>query len=340
MAKELQLENLEDSPALPGVSSAGAMGGGETYLLGDSELEEVMIVGKDDKENVQDVSIDDESVSSNDNFEFMQNLTAAALPVVNPGSAGLLGLAFFYCFEGGVEFRWGSPTLQPQGMEPRLVDGMVVEPTLADESFPSITFYGCDDSSMESSELGRSLSELTRVPIDPIPLTQLPSVKLQINGVEMMALLDTGSPVTVLNDRAAKAAGIQTNKESLVAPETESKGGWNPFASVVDKFKEAQATAEAASKGEILMIGGVDGKPTTLYRSTGDGPDISLLGSSGEQVSLGTKASNKVYVGDIPGLAALNGIGVDSPPAVVLGLDVLRQKPKMVFRPRENELYI
>merc|ERR1719355_161662 len=119
----------------------------------------------------------------------------------------------------------------------------------------------------------------------------------------------------------------------------------------MDKFKEAQATAEAASKGDILMIGGIDGKPTNLYRSTGDTtPSISLVGSSGVDVPLlGSNdnddndigiGSGKVYVGDIPGLAALNGIGVDSPPAVVLGLDVLRQRPKMVFRPRENALYI
>merc|ERR1711935_934279 len=118
-----------------------------------------------------------------------------------------------------------------------------------------------------------------------IPLTQLPSVQLKVNGVEMVALLDTGSPITVLNEQAAKAAGIQTNKESLEAHSGDKSGGWNPFASVVDKFKEAQATAEAASKGEILMIGGIDGKPTNLYRSTGSkGPSISLVGSSDEDV--------------------------------------------------------
>jgi len=213
-----------------------------------------------------------------------------------------------------------------------------------DESSPSITFYGQDDAASESSELRRSLSGLKRVSVEPIPLTQLPSVRIKINGVEMVALLDTGSPVTVLNERAAVDAGIQTTKESMATADEGKSSGWNPFASVMDKFKEAQATAEAASRGEILMIGGIDGKPTTLYRSTGRGPSISLVGSpGGEDVSLGgdsDDSSSKVYVGDIPGLAALNGIGVDSPPAVVLGMDVLRQRPRMVFRPRDNELYI
>lgn len=335
VAQELQLENLVDSPALPGVSSSGPMAGGETFMLGDSQLEDVIVLGRDSNEDG-----DNEDEAKNEPFEFMQNLTAAALPIVNPGSAGLLGLAFFYCFEGGVEFRWGSSASQPstqgqeQDDEPRLVDGMMVQspPQLEDDSSPSITFYGEDDG-------GADMSGLTRVPIDPIPLTQLPSVKIKINGVEMVALLDTGSPVTVLNERAAHAAGIKTTKESFEKKEENgnNKNSWNPFSSVVDKFKEAQATAEAASKGEILMIGGVDGKPTSLYRSIGADTIISLMGSSDDDVSFGE--TNKVFVGDIPGLAALNGIGVDSPPAVVLGLDVLRQRPRMLFRPRDNEVY-
>lgn len=328
VAQELQLEKLEDSPALPGVSSSGPMAGGETYMLGDSQLEQAVVVDRE-TENTDELS-------ANEPFEFMQNLTAAVLPVGNPGSAGLLSLAFFYCFEGGVEFRWGSLG-QPQ--EPKLVDGMMVQSTnLNDLASPSLTFYGennCDS----TSELQRALADLVKVPIDPIPLTQLPSVKIQVNGVEMVALLDTGSPVTVLNDAAAKTAGIETTRSSIDEKNTnESKGGWNPFSAVVDKFKEAQATAEAASKGEILMIGGVDGKPVTLYRSTtGDSPSISVSGISGEDVLFGKGIP--VYVGDIPGLAALNGIGVDSPPAVVLGLDVLRRRPRMLFRPRDNEVY-
>ena len=216
----------------------------------------------------------------------------------------------------------------------------------AETSTPSVTFYG--DTSDDDSDLQRALSKLTCVIIDPIPLTRLPSVKIKINDVEMMALLDTGSPVTVLNERAAKVAGIHTTKESIDIDDSSNdndgkkkKNSWNPFSSVVDKFKEAQASAEASSRGDILMIGGIDGKPTSLYRSTDSYTSISLVGSSGEDVAFGeeTKNSNKVYVGNIPGLSALNGIGVDSPPAVVLGLDVLRQRPRMLFQPRDNKVY-
>ncbi|VEU33815.1 unnamed protein product [Pseudo-nitzschia multistriata] len=334
VAQELLLPKQEDSPALPGVSSSGPMDGGDTYVLGDSQLEQAAIMVLD---NLREQTEEERKQQQQEPFEFMQNLTAAALPVVNPGSAGLLGLAFFYCFEGGVEFRWGSTQQQPQ-----LVDGMIVPTDFRDDSSPSVTFYGEDDSSNSDSLLQRALSDLVRVPIETIPVTQLPSLKIKVNGVEVMALLDTGSPVTVLNQGAAQAAGIQTTQDTAkaAAAQTNSAGGWkNPFSSVVDKFKEAQATAEAAAKGEILMIGGSDGKPVTLYRSASDHhPSISVAtGLGGDDLSFGSDLP--VYVGDIPGLAALNGIGVDSPPAVVLGLDVLRKRPRMLFRPRENEVY-
>lgn len=232
---------------------------------------------------------------------------------------------------------------------------MMAPTNFRDDLSPSVTFYGQDDSeNNDDSPLQRALSELVRVPLVPIPVTQLPSLTIKINGVEMVALLDTGSPVTVLNEGAARAAGVQTTKEALegasTAESNKKAGGWeNPFSSVVDKFKEAQASAEAASRGEILMIGGSDGKPTALYRSAaGSHPTISMAAissSSSSGAEKGTSYINfgngdqPVYVGDIPGLVALNAIGVDSPPAVVLGLDVLRRRPRMLFRPRENEVY-
>jgi hypothetical protein len=368
VAQQLQLENLIDSRALPGVSSSGPIAGGDTFMLGDSQLEEVIFPPSASsalKDTATTDTVDDDDdgdekiIQKEPRFEFMQKLTASALPVANPGSAGLLGLAFFYCFEGGVEFRWGDSPQQLQQQqqqqeeeEPKLVDGMVIQQQgsslSSSSSQPSITFHGNEN----DEELQRTMSELTRVKIEPIPLTQLPTVRIKINNVEMVALLDTGSPVTVLNERAAKAAGIKTTKSSLMTLDDDgnkNKNSWNPFASVVDKFKEAQATSEAASKGDILMIGGIDGQPTNLYRSINDGISISLVGDDndddvpfgGDQDSStnNSHSKNTVYVGNIPGLAALNGIGVDSPPAVVLGLDILRKRPSMLLRARNNEVY-
>lgn len=286
VAKELQCEKV--GSALPGMSSAGAITGGDTFMLGDCELEGL----------------------GEEPFTFMQNLTASALPVANPGSAGLLSLAFFYCFEGGVEFNWGDVAQQME-------NDKLKNP-------PSMTFFGTEDELFE-----QAISGLSKTTIVPVPVTQLPSVTIKINGIEMPALLDTGSPVTVLNSGAAQLVGIET-----VALPPPPKSTNNPFATVANRLKESQAAAEAAAKGEIIAIAGVDGKLNNLIRSVSK-TDISLLGDDND-VSFG---EGHVYVGDIPGLAALNGIGVDSPPAVVLGLDILRMRPRMLLRARNNEVY-
>mmetsp|Transcript_32667 Transcript_32667/g.79219 ORF Transcript_32667/g.79219 Transcript_32667/m.79219 type:complete len:402 (-) Transcript_32667:145-1350(-) len=291
VATELELEVVGE--ALPGLSSGGAMQGGETFMLGDSQLEGIEMneeMGEDDI--------------------FMQNLTASALPIASPASAGLLSLPFFYCFEGGVDFSWGSPALK---------DGMP-EPA-------SVTFYGDEETAME-----KALPGMTRVPIDPIPVTQLPSVMLNINGMKVPALLDTGSPITVLNSQAAKQAGIETLQ---LPPEGEEEKSNNPFAGFANRFKNAQAVAKAAANGDVLTIAGSDGRPTNLLKSTST-VDLSMSGDDDDDVSFG---SGHIYVGDIPGLAALNGIGVDSPPAAVLGMDVLRMRPKMFLRARNQEVF-
>jgi len=288
VAQELNLDVVGE--ALPGVGSSGTITGGHTYNLGDTQLEGVRFDEQDEP------------------FIFMQNLTAAALPVANPASAGLLSYAFLYCFQGGVEFNWGSPN--------SMTDGMMSE-------HPSITFFAEKD-----AEANQAIENLSKVKIDPIPVTNLPSILLDINGVEIPALLDTGSPVTVMNSQAAKKAGIDTI--ALPAPSKESR---NPFTAVSNRFKDAQAMAKAASEGNVLTIAGPQG-PVHLLQSL-ETTEISAKGAD-KDISFG---ESHIYVGDIPGLAALNGIGVDAPPAIVLGLDVLRRRPKMVLRAQDNEVY-
>jgi len=282
VAEELGLEVV--GSALPGVGSAGVISGGSTYMLGDSQLDGV---GED--------------------FTFMQELTASALPIASPAAAGLLSLAFFNCFEGGVEFDWSSEQVMENGMQ---------RP-------PSVTFYGQVDNNFT-----KILDDMTRVPIQSVPITNLPSVIIKVNGIEMPALLDTGSPITVLNKQAAQQAGIETVELPLQSKETN-----NPFAAAANRFKEAQATAQAAARGDVLTIAGAQGRPVNLLKSIGKAR-VALVGDS--EVSFG---DSNVYVGDIPGLAALSGIGVQSPPAVVLGMDVLRRRPKMLLRARNNEVY-
>mmetsp|Transcript_55357 Transcript_55357/g.160692 ORF Transcript_55357/g.160692 Transcript_55357/m.160692 type:complete len:417 (+) Transcript_55357:72-1322(+) len=298
VAQELLLEIVGE--ALPGVGSSGAISGGHTYELGDAELERGIILPE---------TLDDEIKES---FLFMQNLTASALPVASPASAGLLSLAFLSCFDGGVEFYWGS---SPNTMK----DGLLVDQ-------PTIKFFAEKDAFANEAIQG-----LCKVPIKSIPVTQLPSVLLNVNGVQIPALLDTGSPVTVFNSEAAKQAGIET--VSLDSSSSSKKSN-NPFAAVANRFKEAQELAKANADGKILTIAGMNG-PVNLFKSV-ETIDISAVGDNNDMVSFG---QGHIYVGDIPGLAALNGIGVDAPPAIVLGMDVLRRKPKMVLRARDNEVY-
>ena len=234
----------------------------------------------------------------------MTNLTAAALPVANPATAGLLSLAFLYTFPGGVEFTWG--TARP--------DGSIEMP-------PSFAFYGNDD-------VSAATQDLVRVPIQSLPVTNLPCVTVQINGVSMPALLDTGSPITVLNANAAKVAGVE-----MVHTETLPKKSNNPFGNIMNNVKAAQAQAQAAASGNVLAIMGSDGQRVELRKSL-EKVQVALEGD--EIVDFG---KGNIYVGDLPGLAAMNAIGVEAPPAVVLGMDVLRTKPKMFLRARNNEVY-
>lgn len=294
VAQELGLEKVGEAPG--GVGAAGGITGGDTFMLGDC-LIDIPRASKDDDEE------------EDDTFTFMQQLTASALPVASPAAAGLLGLAFFYCFEGGVEFQWG------------LQEGQI----------PSVTFYG--------SKHGLDVDELDKVSYEQLPVSMLPSVTLMINGEAIPALFDTGSPITVLNARAAEAAGIETTipiEETNPDESDSADGGWNPFSKIASNIQSAQKIAKATTEGNILQIMGTDGKPVRLVKSK-EAETVNIkTASSGEKLL----SSSQIFVGDIPGLQALGGLGGDAPPAAVLGMDVLSKLPRMVFRARQNEIYL
>lgn len=296
VASELELEKVGEAPG--GVGAAGDLIGGDTFLLGDVELD-----------------IQRESDIRNDSFIFMQGLTASALPVASPAAAGLLSLSFFYCFVGGVEFKWGDQT-----------------------SPPSITFYGSDKH--------LDFNGMARVPFESLPVSILPSVTISVNGFEIPALFDTGSPITVLNAAAAEAAGIEMAID-LTEPTDDKDRGWNPFSKMKASFQHAQELASATSRGDILTIAGNVGKPVRLVKSKG--PQTLYLKAEtfnapareidGNQYT--TVGINHVYVGDLPGLAALGGLGGDAaPPAAVLGMDFLRLRPRVLFRAQQKEIYL
>jgi hypothetical protein len=291
VAQELKLEIVAEAPA--GVSASGPMSGGATYFLGSCQLE---------------------GLPEEEQFSFMENLTASALPVASPAAAGLLSMSFFQCFEGGVEFDWYGRDADNENDGERLP--------------PSITFYG----SLEESACSRK--DMSSVPITELPVTHLPTVNLIVNGVHIPCLFDTGSPITVLNSQAAEQAGVKTVK---IGANQDTVKSSNPFTGLVNKFQEAQATAQAAARGDILTIAGATGERIDLIKS--ELPvDVAL--SSGNTFDDGVNFGKRhIYVGNIPGLAALNGLGDDSPPAAVLGMDLLRSKPKMLLLASDQKIY-
>ncbi|KAL7473901.1 hypothetical protein ACHAXS_014435 [Conticribra weissflogii] len=333
VAKELDLVKVGEAPG--GVSAGGGMMGGDTFLLGECELDLSFAShhGANEEEDEAEAeeggsNEDNEREEKRDHFIFMQELTASALPVASPAAAGLLSLAFFHCFEGGVEFHWGTPRENTGDIRYYNATAVIIP--------PSITFYG--------SSRHLDLDGMTRIPFESLPISMLPSVRLNINGVEIPALFDTGSPITVLNARAAKAVGIETCiplKEmdpTLTKQSTSSGPSWNPFGSITKKMKSASKIAEATARGDILAIAGSDGRPVRLVKSQSPVEDDGLEDYGSSSVVLGAK---NVYIGDLPGLAALGGLGGDSaPPAAVLGMDLLRCATRIVFRAQQNEIFL
>lgn len=293
VAQELQLPIVGQAPG--GVGSSGEMmDGTNIFSLGDTQMETLLPSKQDDYKD--------------DNPLFMQGLTASALPVASPASAGILSYAFLSCFEGGVEFNWGGNNTEA--------------------SVPSLVFYGQNN---EDEEDACVMKNMIKIDISRTPVTLLPTIKTVINGVEIQALLDTGSPITVLNKAAAGIAGIETYQK---APEEKAKSS-NPLASVANFFREGKEQTMAAQRGELVMIPGLDGKPVCLYRSK-EAVRIGCVSRNGDNMQF---ESSPIFVGDIPGLAALNGLGDDSPPAMILGLDVLRSLPRMLLRAQNDEVY-
>ena len=105
----------------------------------------------------------------------------------------------------------------------------------------------------------------------------------------------------------------------------------NPFQAATNRLQEAQA----AARGDVLTIMGLGGKPVNLIKSSTP-VSVEMKGDKNSLVDFG---SVPLFVGDLPGLAALNGLGVESPPAVVLGMDVLRQRPSMLLRAQDDEVW-
>ncbi|KAL9183441.1 hypothetical protein ACHAXT_004297 [Thalassiosira profunda] len=203
---------------------------------------------------------------------FMRNLTAAALDLGGAASVadGLLGAFFFLSFPAGVEFDWYGTDGDP----------------------PTMIFY-----------YGESLPEDAKKNAFRVPLDEsffgVPSLTVNINGKDLRAIIDTGSPVSIINPDVAEELGLSGKQQS-------------PFNEV---------------RGQ-----GIDSEVMTLSRAAGD-VDISiggeLLGDIGETCCIGT----------LPGLEMASDLSSISCPQVLLGLDAMRKTYRMILRLPANEVW-
>jgi hypothetical protein len=227
-----------------------------------------------------------EGLPPDQNYTFMTNLTALALPHPSPAGDGLLSLTLFSSFPAWVEFDWHGTDGDP--------------PTL-------IFYFGTE--LPESARKG-----LTRVPLERNAVAGILSLTINMNGKDMPAILDTGSPMTVISHQVAKEANIET-----VAPE---------------KYFSSTTFRQQALGDEVLMVGGVDGGHLNLYRSVSS--EIPIRAGN---ISFG---EGPVYVGDLPGLAAMmnaSETNQTTSPSVVLGLDFLRRMYRMILRVPASEVW-
>jgi len=285
LAKDLNLETVGFEQT--GVSATGMLAGGLKYKLGDAQLNDL---------------------PKEERFTLMTGLVASALPVASPSGAGILGINFIFSFAGGAEFNWGDPArlaaeaaaaAKAKGSRPHEVQ--ISDPTL----IPSLTLFG------DLNGTSGLIADLQEVPVQQLS-NGLLAVTMKVNGAEIPALLDTGSPITVINAAAAKAAGIDL-------PVEPDQSGMSVFEKAAAWIKQGVDLSNGARQGEVVSLGA----GVTLRKIPLKAP-IALGGAD--------IGSGRPYVGEIPGLAALDGLGAEAGPAAILGTDVLRQRKRLLIR--------
>ena len=302
VAYGLDMQIVGTSPA--GTGATGAIGGGQEMLLGTAKL------GKDGGEDGTGVVA-------------LTGLSAAVVPVPTPGTAGIMGRSFLNCF-GAVAFDWSTR----QGA--------------------SVSFYQEYDWEEEEEEgegEGGGGDGLRTVSLNELPCGLL-SVDVTLNGVRMPALLDTGAPQTIINRAAAAAAGIDVNgtgaggKTNDDDDDGESDGNKNnnPFAGLFDAFNKGK---ERALQDKGVMVMGAGGKPERLDRVDGAAADLAVVtasGGGGGGAGEVTLRCASVLVGELQAFQAGLGLippsedgATDGAPGVVLGLDALMSRPKVVI---------
>ncbi len=171
IANELDLPVVikgEDLSILGSAGAGGSFQAGDIVLLGESRLS-----GMPDNQQ---------------HNTFMSNMTLASMDLGIAGSvgSGMLGVSFFNCFKGGVEFDWYGTDGDP----------------------PTIQFYY--DYLPEEAK-----KNCVCVPLNTDDFFGVPTLTVTINGKELRAIIDTGSPITIISPCIADELGISKNEGTV-----------------------------------------------------------------------------------------------------------------------------
>lgn len=201
------------------------------------------------------------------NQTFMCNMTAASidLGIATKVCVGLLGVPFFSTF-GAVEFDWWGTDGDP----------------------PTIQFY-----------YSKVLPDFAlKIPLEE-SFFGIPQITININGHYIRAVIDTGSPITIMNIEAAEIIGMDDQSLSR------------------DEQKETSIKIKGIGDDSVNLL------QTTCDFSIGTIKLENLL----------------VCVGDLPGIAMASELSSVPCPQVLLGLDVLRSSYRMILSLQTNEVW-
>eukprot|EP00977_Amphora_coffeiformis_P020637 scaffold8374_cov175-Amphora_coffeaeformis.AAC.76 len=214
---------------------------------------------------------------------FVRDLTAVALPRASP-TDGILGSSFCSMFPGGVEFDWYGTDGDP----------------------PTFCFYFSADITVAPINQG-----MTRIPVNHF--LGLFTVIITVNEKKIVGLLDTGSPITILNEKAAQELGIRTEG-------TEKADHHSTL-----RFEDRPH----------LKVGGIDGRHIEVARSVSKVP-----------INIGDMSLGKghVYVGTLPAFSVMQTVAHDNSvaaPSAILGLDFLQRTYRMILMGKDPcELWV
>ena len=241
-------------------------------------------------------------------------LSAAIVQVPAPGTAGILGRSFLNCFDA-VEFDWRGGAAGGKA-------AMVMHQE-----------YAAFDDAPNANDDG------VVVPMRELACGLL-AIDVDLNGVRVPALVDTGAPRTIVNRAAARAAGIalvgDDRDDGVESSKPTRRGFENPFAAIRDAVSRGRERALGSSGAVTVM--GAGGRPERLDEAA-DSRDVSMLVSANGGSAAAALSSPQILVGELEAFRVGLGLRGDSvagagdgQPGIVLGLDALMSVSKVAMR--------